>query len=217
MALTEGNFTADVRIPAASSYSFSHNQNTGSNRCLIVIVACPAVSTTGVTYGGQAMTNVRNDSTAYSTGWSVWRLLNPPTGVNTVTVTLNTSSFNSTSAVCYSFTDCSGVGNTNFNNTQASNQTTSVTISNNSMVIGACIGGNSTSAFIEIPDNTARTVDWNHNINNFTWGGISPSLSAGTITIQGGATATNIIMAVEVRESAAPAVNNTGGWWLILN
>lgn len=85
------------------------------------------------------------------------------------------------------------------------------------MVIGACIGGNSTSAYIQIPQGTSRTVDWNHNINNFTWGGISPSLSAGTITIQGGATATNIIMAVEVRESAAPAVNNTGGWWLILN
>lgn len=217
MALTKGNFTGDVRIPAGSSYSFSHNQNTGSNRCLIVIVACPAVSTTGVTYGGQAMTNVRNDSTAYSTGWSVWRLLNPPTGANTVLVTLNTGSWNSTSTVCYSFTDCSGVGNTNFNNTQASNQTTSVTISNNSMVIGACIGGNSTSAFIEIPDNTSRTVDWNHNINNFTWGGISPSLSAGTITIQGGATATNIIIAVEIRESAASAGNNTGGWWLILN
>ena len=215
MALTEGNFTADVRIPVASSYSFSHNQNAGSNGCLIVIVAAPAVSTTGVTYGGQSMTNVRNDSTSYTTGWSVWRLLNPPTGVNTVTVTLNTSSFNSTSAVCYSFTDCSGVGNTNFNNTQASNQTTSVTISNNSMVIGACIGGNSTSAFIEIPDNTARTVDWNHNINNFTWGGISPSLSAGTITIQGGATATNIIMAIEVKEVVA--ANNTGGWFLILN
>lgn len=215
MALTEGNFTGDVRIPAASSYSFLHNQNAGSNGCLIVIVACPVVSTTGVTYGGQAMTNVRNDSTAYSTGWSVWRLLNPPTGANTVTVTLNTLSFNSTSAVCYSFTDCAGVGNTNFNNTQAINQTTSVTISNNSMVIGACIGGNSTSAFIEIPDNTARTVDWNHNINNFTWGGISPSLGAGTITIQGGATATNIIMAIEVKEVVA--ANNTGGWFLILN
>jgi hypothetical protein len=215
MALTKGNFTSDVRIPAASSYSFSHNQNTGSNGCLIVIVACPAVSTTGVSYGGQAMTNVRNDSTSYSTGWSVWRLLNPPTGANTVLVTLNTASFNSTSAVCYSFTDCSGVGNTNFNNTQASNQTTSVTISNNSMVIGACIGGNSTSAFIEIPDNTSRTVDWNHNINNFTWGGISPSLSAGSITIQGGATATNIIIAVEVTEVVT--VNSTNGWFLIMN
>jgi hypothetical protein len=216
MPLTKGNFTGDVRVPAGSSYSFSHNQNTGNNRCLIVIVAAPAVSTTGVSYGGQAMTNVRNDNTSYSTGWSVWRLLNPPTGVNTVSVTLNSGSWNSTSTVCYSFTDCSGVGNTSLNNSQATNQTTSVTISSNSMVIGTCMGGNSTSAYIEIPDNTSRTVDWNHNINNFTWGGISPSLGSGTITIQGGSTASNIIMAVEVREAAAPATN-TSGWWMILN
>lgn len=216
MPLTKGNFTGDVRVPAGSSYSFSHNQNTGNNRCLIVIVAAPAVSTTGVSYGGQAMTNVINDSTSYSTGWSVWRLLNPPTGANTVSVTLNSGSWNSTSTVCYSFTDCSGVGSTSLNNSQTTNQTTSVTISSNSMVIGTCMGGNSTSAYIEIPDNTSRTVDWNHNINNFTWGGISPSLGSGTITIQGGSTASNIIMAVEIQEAAAPATN-TSGWWMILN
>ena len=216
MPLTKGNFTGDVRVPAGSSYSFSHNQNTGSNGCLIVIVAAPAVSTTGVSYGGQAMTNVINDSTSYSTGWSVWRLLNPPTGANTVSVTLNSGSWNSTSTVCYSFTDCSGVGSTSLNNSQTTNQTTSVTISSNSMVIGTCMGGNSTSAYIEIPDNTSRTVDWNHNINNFTWGGISPSLGSGTITIQGGSTASNIIMAVEIQEAAAPATN-TSGWWMILN
>lgn len=215
MALTEGNFTGDVRIPAASSYSFSHTQNTGNNRCLVVIIACPAVSTTGVTYGGVAMTNVRNDSTAYSTGWSVWRLLNPPTGSNTVAVTLNTASFNSTSTVCYSFTDCAGIGNTSFNNTQSVNQTTSLTISNNSMVIGTVISGNATSAYIEIPDNTSRTLDWTHNINNFTFGGISPSLSAGSIIVQGGSTATNIIMAIEVQELVT--ATNTSGWWLILN
>jgi hypothetical protein len=216
MPLTKGNFTGDVRVPAASSYSFSHNQNTGNNRCLVVIVACPAVSTTGVSYGGQAMTNVRNDSTSYSNGWSVWRLLNPPTGANTVQVTLNSGSWNSTSTVCYSFTDCSGVGNTSFNNTQTTNQTTSVNISNNSMVIGTVIAGNATSAYIEIPDNTSRTLDWTHNINNFTFGGISPILSAGSVTIQGGASASNIIMAVEVREAASP-VANTSGWWMILN
>lgn len=200
MALIEGNFTGDVRIPAGSTYTFTHNQNTGTDRCLVVIVASPAVSVSGVNYGGQALTNVRNSSTAYSTFWSVWRLLNPPTGSNTVQINLSSGSWNSTSAICYSFTGCDGVGNTNLNNTQASNQTTTLTILNNSMVIGANIGGNSTAAYVEIPDGTTRPVDWNHNINNFTWGGISPSLSAGTKTIQGGSTATSIIMAVEVRE-----------------
>jgi len=202
MALVEGNRTADVRVPAGSSYSFSHNQNTGNDRCLVVIVAAPAVSTSSVTYGGVSMTNKRNQSTPYGTNWTVWELKNPPTGTNTVAVTLNSGSWNSTSTVCYSFTGSNGVGVTAYNGTQANPSTTSLTILANSMILGSCIGGNSTAAYIEIPQGTSRPVDWNHNINNFTWGGISPSLTSGSKTIEGGATATSVIMSIEITELA---------------
>ena len=205
MPLVEGTFTGDRRIPSASSYSFSHNQNTGSGGCLVIIIASPAVSVSSVTYGGQSLTNVRQDSTSYSTFWSVWRLLSPPTGVNTVQVNLSSANYNGVSTVCYSFTGCSGVGNTSLNNSQAVNQTTSVSILTNSMIIGSVISGNATSAYIAIPQGTNRTIDWNHNINNSTWGGISPSLTSGSKTIQGGSTATNIIMAVEITEAATAA------------
>jgi hypothetical protein len=216
MPLVEGNRTADVRIPAASSYSFTHNQNAGSDGCLVIIVAAPAVNTTSITYGGVSMTNKRSESTPYSTHWSVWELKNPPTGINTVLVTLNTASFNSTSTVCYSFTGSNGVGVTAYNGSQTNPSTTSLTISTNSMILGTLIGGNSTSAYIEIPQGSSVPVDWNHNINNYTWGGISPSLTAGSKTIEGGSTATSIIMGIEVTEKAAP-VTSTNGWWLILN
>ena len=205
MALVEGNRTTDRRVPASNSYSFSHNQNAGSDGCLIVIIAAPAVSVSTVKYGGQTMTNVRQNNTSYSTYWSVWKLTSPPTGVNTVLVNLSSGSWNGTSTVCYSFTGCDGVGNTNLNNTQAVNQTTSVNISANSMIIGSVISGNATSAYIQIPSGTSRPLDWNHNINNYTFGGISPSLTAGSKTIKGGSTAVNIIMAVEVKESAVVA------------
>jgi len=204
MALVEGNRTTDVRVPAGSSYSFSHNQNTGSDGCLVIIVSAPAVSTSSVTYGGVSMTNKRNQSTPYSTNWTVWELKNPPTGVNTVAVTLSGGSWNNTSTVCYSFTGSSGVGSIGYNGTQANPSTTSLTISSNSMILGSCIGGNSTSANIQIPQGTSRTVDWNHNINNYTWGGISPSLSAGSTTIQGSSTATSIIMGIEIKETVVP-------------
>jgi len=215
MALVEGNRTTDVRVPAGSSYSFSHNQNVGSDGCLVVIVAAPAVSTTGVTYGGQAMTNKRNESTSYSTNWTVWELKNPPTGTNTVAVTLSGGSWNSTSTVCYSFTGSNGVGNTAYNGTQNNPSTTSLTISANSMILSSCVGGNSTAAYIEIPQGTSRPVDWNHNINNFTWGGISPSLTAGIKTIEGGSTATSNILGIEVTELAAPSGGSSGSWFMI--
>ena len=216
MPLVEGNRTADVRIPAASSYSFTHNQNAGSDGCLVIIVAAPAVSTSSITYGGVSMTNKRSESTPYSTGWSVWELKNPPTGINTVLVTLNTASFNSTSTVCYSFTGSNGVGVTAYNGSQTLPSTTSLTIAANSMILGTVIGGNSTSAYIQIPQGSSVPVDWTHNINNYTWGGISPSLTSGSKTIEGGSTATSIIMGIEVTEKTAP-VASTNGWWLILN
>ena len=215
MALVEGNRTTDVRVPAGSSYSFSHNQNAGSDGCLVVIVAAPAVSTTGVTYGGQAMTNKRNESTPYSTNWTVWELKNPPTGTNTVAVTLSGGSWNNTSTVCYSFTGSNGVGVTAYNGTQSNPSTTSLTISANSMILGSCVGGNSTAAYIEIPQGTSRTVDWNHNINNYTWGGIGPSLTAGIKTIEGGSTATSNILGIEVTELAAPSGGSSGSWFMI--
>jgi hypothetical protein len=204
MALVEGNSTFDVRVPAGSSYSFSHNQNTGTDGCLVVIVAAPSVNTSSVTYGGQSMTNKRTQSTPYSTHWSVWELKNPPTGSNTIDVTLSGGSWNSTSTICYSFTGSDGVGVTSYNGTQSNPSTTSLTITANSMILGALIGGNSTSAYVEIPQGTTRPVDWNHNINNFTWGGISPGLTSGSKTIEGGSTATSVIMGVEILEKFIP-------------
>ena len=70
--------------------------------------------------------------------------------------------------------------------------------------------------YIEIPQGTSRPVDWNHNINNFTWGGISPSLTAGSKTIEGGSTATSVILGVEVTELAAPPSGSSSGSWFMI-
>lgn len=170
MGLVKGNTTSDRRVPSASSYSFSHNQNAGSDGHLFVVIACPATTVTGVTYNGVAMTLVQRRSTSYSTDWTVWELDAPATGSNTLVVTMAAANFNGVSTFVSSFTGCSGVGNVSYNGTSNPTITTSVTISNNSMIIGAAIGGNNTGANMEIPQGTARTLEWNDNINNFTWG-----------------------------------------------
>lgn len=209
MPLVKGNTTSDRRVPSASTYSFSYNQNTGSDGYLFVVIACPATTVSSVTYGGVGMTLVQRQSTGYSTDWTVWRLAAPLTGVNTVLVTMAGANFNGVSTFVVSFTGCAGVGNTAYNGTAANPVTTSVTISTNSMIIGAVLGGNSTTAYIQIPQGTGRTLEWNDNINNFTWGAVSPSLTSGSKTCQGGSTATNIIMLTEVKEVAV--VVNTQG------
>ena len=209
MPLVKGNTTSDRRVPSASTYSFSHNQNTGSDGYLFIVIACPATTVSSVTYGGVGMTLVQRQSTGYSTDWTVWRLAAPLTGVNTVLVTMAGANFNGVSTFVVSFTGCAGVGNTAYNGTAANPVTTSVTISTNSMIIGAAIGGNNTTAYIQIPQGTGRTLEWNDNINNYTWGAVSPSLTSGSKTCQVGSTATNIIMLTEVKE-VAEIVNTQG-------
>ncbi len=209
MPLVKGNTTSDRRVPSASTYSFSHNQNTGSDGYLFVVIACPATTVSSVTYGGVGMTLVQRQSTGYSADWTVWRLAAPLTGVNTVLVTMAGANYNGVSTFAVSFLGCAGVGNTSYNGTAANPVTNSVTISANSMIIGAVLGGNSTTAYIQIPQGTGRTLEWNDNINNFTWGAVSPSLTAGSKTCQGGSTATNIIMLTEVKE-VAEIVNTQG-------
>ncbi len=210
MALTKGTTTADLRTPATSSYTISHNQNTGANGYIFVTVACPATTVTGVTYGGVAMTLVQRNATTYSLDWTVWRLASPATGVNNTVITMGTANYNPCSTFIASFTDCAGVGNTGYNGTSNTVVTTSATISANSMILGAVIGGNSTSAYLAIPQGTNRTLEYNQNISNFTWGAVSPSLTAGSKTCEGGATASCIIMITEIKEVVAVITNTQG-------
>lgn len=42
MSLIEGNKTLHTENPASSSFSFSHNHNTGSDGHLVLLVAVPA-------------------------------------------------------------------------------------------------------------------------------------------------------------------------------
>lgn len=209
MALTKGHTTSDRRVPSASTYSFTHTQNGGTGDYLFVVIACPATTVSSVTYNSVGMTLVQRQSTGYSTDWTVWRLASPTHGSNTVLVTMAGANYNGVSTFVVSFLGCAGVGNTAYNGTAANPVTTSVTISANSMIIGAAIGGNNTTAYIEIPQGTGRTLEWNDNINNFTWGAVSPSLTSGSKTCKVGSTATNIIMLTEVKEVAA--VVNTQG------
>lgn len=209
MPLTQGSRLADRRIPTVAFYQITfNNTTTGPDQWMFITIACPATAVAGITItaGSRAMTLVQRRSTPYSTDWTVWRLDNPPAGSMIINVVMNTQQYNGVSTFIQVFSECDGVGNTSYNGTQTLPITSNITLSANSMVMGAVIGGNATNANIEIPINTARTLLYNHNINNFTWGSVSPSLSAGTITLEGNSTATMIIMATEVLEKAsAPA------------
>lgn len=83
-----------AREAAASSVTLNHIVGSGSNRLLMVSVAIEREieRVTSITYAGQALTFVGTsvDPTT-SARIEVWRLIAPPSGANTVSVTFNGS------------------------------------------------------------------------------------------------------------------------------
>lgn len=211
MPLTQGSRLHNRQSPNASFYQITfNNSTTGSDQFMFVVIACPVTSVAGVSIsvGSRTMTNVQNRSTgSYNINWSVWRLDNPPAGSFIINVVLNATSSSFTSTFIQVFSECNGSGNTSYIGTPTSPRTSNITLSQNSMVIGSVIGGNSTSANIEIPINTTRTLLYNTGISTFfTWGSVSPSLSAGTITCEANSNGTMIMMLTEVLEKTSTPV-----------
>jgi hypothetical protein len=206
MALVRGTTTADRRVPSANNYTISHNHTVGSNGYLFVVITCPFTDVSSVTYAGVAMTLVQRKTRAntgsYNTDWTVWRLAAPATGVNNLVVTMALSQFNGVSTFITSYTGCAGSGNIASNLTISSPITTSVAIQQNSMIIGAALGGNSLNLSMQIPTGTSLTLLYSHNANNWAFGSVSPSLGAGTISCRADSNGSNMIMVTEVTEAA---------------
>jgi archaellum component FlaF (FlaF/FlaG flagellin family) len=86
--------------------SFSHTVTTsGSDRILIVGVNTASAALTSVSYGGQAMTNIRSDNNGASAHTSLWYLKNPPTGTNTVTMLVSIVSNVAAGAISFTGVD----------------------------------------------------------------------------------------------------------------
>jgi hypothetical protein len=82
---------------------FTHVFPTGmSNTALIVIVGTHQGNITGITYNGDAMTKIAEGSSAFDEDGSVWILLNPDTGSNTVDISRSGGSWHGAVALSLS-------------------------------------------------------------------------------------------------------------------
>lgn len=88
--------TAQIPSTSPNPFTFSHSTS-GSDRLLLVSIASQPNGddgiievATGVTYGGQALTIVGTEAQGPDNSRiEIWRLVNPPTGANTVSITFN--------------------------------------------------------------------------------------------------------------------------------
>ena len=135
---TTGNITDKFASPG-SSYSFSHTQNSGSDRLLVVIVHNPnGTNTSGVTYGGVSLTSKLNYNTSAS-GWRtrIWYLEDPAEGSNNVVVTFSGNQTNKCGMIAVSFTNADGIGVTGKNTSGgwAAWETVTLTVEENSKIL----------------------------------------------------------------------------------
>lgn len=205
MALVEGNKTNVRNVPSGTSYTFNHNHNVGADGSMVLIMTTRSAQVNSVTYGGQSMTKINQTYVSFfSKWWTVWELKNPPTGTNTVSVTLSTAIWDYISNMIYSFTGSAGVGNHAVNNTGVTNPQVNIVTSANSMLIGSGMSFNSAQT-IYIATGT-QPKDWNHNVGAYVTGGISPNLAiAGGKTVRLNTSwAAAVVRGIEVKEATAP-------------
>ena len=187
--ITAVGTAASANAGNVSSYSFSYNSGTtGSNRILMVGISyrnnsSQTVSTTGVTYGGVTMTQVGTSNVPSNTTSGrmyIYRLLNPPTGANSLAVTWSAALTNSAviGAVTYA-----GVDQTTPTGTFAAGGATSGTptiavASGTGQLVFGVIDGRSTAAYT-----TTGTSLWSAMPVSGQTAGAAQSSTAGTSTV----------------------------------
>jgi hypothetical protein len=83
-----GNITTKFSKPKGDPVEFTHNQDVGSDRLLVVITWNPTgTNASGVTYNGVSMTNELSWNNGGGVTNKVWYLASPAEGTNDVVVT----------------------------------------------------------------------------------------------------------------------------------
>lgn len=188
---TKGNTTNANPTPGANSYSFTHNQNSGSDKLLIVMVTMSNTRTyTGANYGGVAMTQLYQiNRGGLSQRMVFYYLENPANGNNTLTLNFNGNQWNPISIHARSFTDSGGVGSSLRTGGQSTPNNQTLTVEEDSliMITSCAINGILTQ---QIPTGNNRTFTTHNTNRQVATGAISANEGhiAGTIDLRATAT-----------------------------
>ena len=216
----KGNTTSANPTPGANKYQFTHNQNTGSGRLLIIQLTMSNIRTyTGCTYGGQAMTQLYIiNRGGLSQRMAFFYLVDPPTGNNTLRINFNNSVWNPISIHARSFTGSGGIGNDAKTGGQSTPNTQSLTVSDDSLIMATACSVNVIST-IQIPQGTNRTFVTHNTNRQVGTGSISANagFSAGTYNIRTTSTFGSVTNdRIEILGLSSPATNTDGDFFMLM-
>jgi len=198
-APTKGNVTNSNATPAGYSKSYSHNQNTGNNRLLVVQITHAnnvGLGSNPCTYNGVSLTQLHSTNRGgLSQRMSFFYLVDPPTGTHNVVVSFNQNMWNPVSVHIRSFTDSGGVGAYERTGGQATPNTQNLTVEEDSLImITSC--SNAVILTQQIPQGTNRTFTTHNTNKQVATGAISADggHSAGTISLRATAGSGNLTL-----------------------
>lgn len=216
MALTVGNKTTDLNTPVTTTRTFAHNNGGGSNNYLFLLLCMDASSDySGVTYNGVSMTQVTVwTTTTTNERWAWYKLASPATGSNNIVITFTAAPFNPVSSFAVSFSNCAGEGNFVTDDTASSPNSTTITVSANSLIIGAAAAGANTGKDITL-DGSSRTLEFTHSVYNFHYAALSAGgHTAGSKTVSVSNSANVAGFYIEIKEAAS--TNSSGLFFMFM-
>ena len=166
----------------ATSYSRSHTHPTGDDGFLMVVVTMQSTTTINeLKYGTNAMTLLRTrTNTTQGQRVTIFGMENPPTGANTIAMTMAGAQWGPVSTVAYSFTNCGGFGIDTVDHEDTTPANEAETFTDGSAVF-AMGHSNNAATGINIDGNTV-TVDYQHNTNKQVFGGVSAPIPDAGLT-----------------------------------
>jgi hypothetical protein len=216
----KGNTTSANPTPGANNYQFTHNQNTGTNRLLIIqLTMANTVNYSGCTYGGQAMTQLHSTNRGgLSQRMAFYYLVDPPTGNNTLRINFSGNQWNPISIHARSFTGSAGIGNEGRTGGQSTPNTQSLTVSDDSLIMATACSINAIST-IQIPQGSNRTFVTHNTNRQVGTGAISANagFSAGSYNIRTTSTFGSVTNdRVEILGISSPATNTDGDFFMLM-
>jgi len=216
----KGNITNANPTPANNFYQFSHNQNAGSGRLLIIMLTMAnTVNYSSCTYGGQAMTQLYSiNRGGLSQRMGFFYLIDPPTGNNTLRINFTGNQWNPISIHSRSFTGSAGIGNSLRTGAQSTPNTQNLTVSDDSLIMATACSINAIST-IQIPQGDNRSFTTHNTNRQVGTGAISANAGfiAGTYNIRTTSTFGSVTKdRTEILGTAAPAPDTSGGDFLLM-
>lgn len=185
MSVIIGNKTFVNQTPSNSTYTFSHNQNVGNGKYLLIYVCMSnSVNYTSCTYNGVTMSLLLNFNSAFlGQRWAVFGLSNADSGSNNVILNFSGTQWNPISVSVLSFTSCKGVGVVGNNDvTTSPNPQTNKYNPNSAVAVFGVSGTNQTTQYTVGGNNVA--FDFLHNTGQIVRGGVfNPIPSFGDLTV----------------------------------